>query len=218
MADKKITELAAATALASVDQFPVVQGGATKRATVADLSAAYESASGNLLTVGQETLPRHIVAGTNVATPPSGRILLAYFTARKTETIAQLSATTVTAAGITPTLCKMGCYSVAANGDLTLVGATANDITLFAAASTSYARATTASFGVTLGQRYAFGVVVVSAAAMPNFNGINQINSTEAARAPRLAAALSGQADLPASITDASLSALNGMIYGVLLP
>lgn len=46
MANKKISELTAATALTGTEQFPVVQGGTTKRTTVSALSGAYAPLAG----------------------------------------------------------------------------------------------------------------------------------------------------------------------------
>lgn len=71
MADVKISELAAADALTGTELVPVVQGGATKKATaqaIADLAAASGMAnpmttSGDLITGGASGAPQRLAAG-----------------------------------------------------------------------------------------------------------------------------------------------------------
>lgn len=141
------------------------------------------------------------------------QLMLTYFTAARTETIGTLTVVTgTTAAGATPTLCRMGIYSVAANGDLTLVASTANDTALFAATSTSYAKALSASVGLTAGDRYAVGVLVVSAAAIPTFVG--HLGATASAATaltslvtPRRLGRVLSQTSLPSSVSAGSVSA-----------
>jgi hypothetical protein len=108
----------------------------------------------------------------DVAAATSGQLVLTYFTAKKTETI--LSATTWTggtAAAATPTVNRYGVYSIAADGAGTLINQCAHDAALFATANTAYNKAFTAAFAKVEGQRYAFGVIVVTAGAMPTFFG-----------------------------------------------
>lgn len=151
----------------------------------------------------------------------SQRLLLSYFTARRTEAIASLGAVTGnTAAGATPTLCRMGLYSVAGNGDLTLVASCANDTALFAGTNTRYVRAVT-QVGVTktAGQRYAFAALVVSGATMPNLYGRQPFGSVGAwpDTATRTKGRVASQADLPATILAASVTVEGTAIYGEVL-
>lgn len=138
-------------------------------------------------------------------------LFLTYFTGDKTEPINNITvATRATAAGATPTLCRMGVWSEAANGDLTLVSSIANDTALFAAANTTYTRALTSTFNKVLGQRYACGLLIVTGAAVPNFC-CWQINATSFGHgnniaAPKRAAIVTGQTDLPASVANASIA------------
>src|SRR4051794_12969175 len=114
---------------------------------------------------------------------------------------------------------------VAANGDLTLVASTANDTTLFAATNTAYTRTlkdptgvTTQAFSKVVGNTYAIGVLVVTAATSPTLCGLvlpTAFGSQTWSPAPSMAYSLSGQADLPASVDHTALSAGNG---GVNLP
>lgn len=168
-------------------------------------------AFGDVVTAGQVVPRRLFITSNAIPLAASGAIALTYFTADRTETISTLTMYTGgTAAAATPTLCKMGVYSVAANGDLTLIGSTANDTALFAGTNTTYARALTASYSQTVGQRYATAVIVVTGAATPTFHGwagpatatMNTILTID----PTLSAVLTGQTDLPASIAVGSLA------------
>lgn len=169
------------------------------------------------LLVGQSTMDRSDIASSAVSMV-SGFLRLTHFTAVRDEPITQVDIFTgTTAASATPTLCRMGLYKVEDSGDLTLIASTANDTTLFAAASTKYTKSFTES-NVTLekGVRYAFGVLIVSAAAMPTMQGKNNVIAGIMAYPPLLATQVSGQADLPASVV-APASAIT-RIFAVLLP
>jgi hypothetical protein len=182
-------------------------------ANVADI---VEPDYANLLSVGEEVALRDLVTGQTAALA-SGSVGLSYFTARKTEVSTQgtmLSGTTAAAA--TPTLCKFGVYSVASNGDLTLVASTVNDTTLFASTGTTYLKSWTSSFTKIAGQRYAFAQIVVSGVARPIFAAVGA--GVGVFSAPLLAAQFTGQTDLPASITAASLVFGSCRHYGVVLP
>jgi len=173
----------------------------------------------SLLTVGQETVPRFSVAAAT-GSMVSQSLRLTFFTARTSETVTQVRQWTgTTAAGATPSLCRLGLYSVAANGDIALVASTPNDTTLFAAANTAYTKSFSASYALATGLRYALGILVVSAAAMPSFySAAAALSATELATAPRLAAAVAAQADLPASVVAASLGLSALAFYSVVLP
>lgn len=54
MADQKISELDAATALAGTEVFPVVQGGSTKKATIADVVGSHLTYSPTFDTTGDD--------------------------------------------------------------------------------------------------------------------------------------------------------------------
>lgn len=175
----------------------------------------------NLLTTGEETLSREMADSTAVSSSTSGSLRLTYFTARKSETITQVRLYSGgTAAGATPTLCRIGLYTVAANGSLTaLVASTTNDTALFAAANTAYTKSWSSSYAKVAGQRYALGVLVVSGAAMPTFLGRVLGSAAEASTiAPILSASVSGQSDLPASVALGSLGTSGNRIYAALLP
>lgn len=172
----------------------------------------------NDLSVGESTLARREIISSGVTT--ANQVLrLTYFTARKSEIISQINIPSgATAAGATPTLIRMGIYSVADNGDLTLVASTANDITLFAASSTEYLKALESPFVKNKGQRYAFGLLVRSAAAFPTFYGQSTVLPVTMFAEPKLASSISAQLDLPSSVANASLVSSSASIYASLLP
>lgn len=171
------------------------------------------------LTAGQEVYDR--MAAVAAIAMSSGSLRLSYFTSRKTETVTQALVESVGAAGATPTLIRYGLYTVAGNGDLTLVASTPNDTSLLSGANNNYTKSFSASYGLVTGTRYAFGLLVVTAAAAPTVLGNNGGGNTTTGhltRAPRLAAALTGQTDLPSSATSASLTATANRIYGEIMP
>lgn len=176
------------------------------------------AADPNALSVGEETIPRLITTAAQALL--SGQMRLTYFTAAKTELVSQVQLLSGgIAAGATPTLCRAGIYSVAANGDLTLAGSIANDTTLFSAASTTYTRSLSASFTKQAGQRYAFGILVVSAAAMPNIPCSAGNNAAAAwSVAPKLVGRVDSLTDLPASVTAAGVGATGQAFYSTVLP
>lgn len=178
---------------------------------VIDTAEPYIGVSDGLFTAGQETLDRRVFTGLAGASA-SGQLRLAYFTARKSETITQVRTVSGAAAGATPTLVRIGIYSVAANGDLTLIASTPNDTTLYATANTVYTKALTASFNTVKGTRYAIGILVVTAAALPTLVGLSGASgmASEHGLAPR-AAGFVAAADLPSTQTEASLS--NSLAY-----
>ena len=174
----------------------------------------------NLLAVGEETMARNSVLFAQTACAVglvSQDMRGAQFVARKTETISQVKVVTnSTAAAATPTLCRIGVYSVDASNNHTLVASTANDTSLFSAPNTVYTKSLSASFTKTAGVRYAVCVLVVSATTMPTLVG--QPPSQEYFAAPSLATRVTGQSDLPPSFTAASLISNCSPIYAVLLP
>lgn len=171
----------------------------------------------NRSTEGQEVFTR-TYATSNAVVVTSQVLKLTYFTAYRTETITSLRVYTgAVAAAATPTTCKMGLYSVAGNGDLTRIGITANDTTLFNIAVQPFTRAMTASVSVTAGQRYALAVLVDSTQTMPQLAGALP-SIALVSTSPRIYGQVSGQTDIPASISTASIVNSNTMHYGILIP
>jgi hypothetical protein len=154
--------------------------------------------NGNALTAGEEVLPRLNVPGAQPLAA-SGTLHLVYFTARKTEAITKVRMLSDATAATGVTLARMGVYSVAGNGNLTLVAACANDATLFGGSYTPYQKTLTSTFNKVKGSRYAIGVLVVGG-GMPSITGTTCAGA-DASLDPRLCGTVAGQADLPASIT-----------------
>ena len=174
------------------------------------------SAPSEMLSSGQETLDRRMAW--NAVSMGTGILRLSYFTSRRTETVNNVRLLSgATAAGATPTLVRAGLYSVAANGDLTLLSACASDTSIFSGVNSSYLRALAVGVPLVAGSRYALGVLVVTASTAPVTFGVSATIPSEASMAPRLAAFLNSQADLPGTVANASLQASASIIYGVVV-
>lgn len=216
------TVSAPASGTFSVGDFVVTQSGNMWVCTVAGTPGTWANptALGNLLTSGEEVFSRDS-ATANSAASSTQNLRLTYFTARKAETTTQVRVLTGnTAAAATPTLCRVGLYSIAANGDGTLVASIASDTTLFAATNTAYTRSWSSSYAKVAGQRYALGILVVTAAAAPTFTSsvLATATSTEAAFDPRLSGTIISQTDLPSTFTSGSVTASSNRYYGAILP
>lgn len=153
--------------------------------------------NGNAIATGEEVLPRLSTIGGQQLV--SGTVHLTYFTARKTETINNVRMLSDATAGAGVTLARMGIYSVAGNGNLTLVASTANDATLFDDVFSPYPKALTGAFAKVKGTRYAFAVLVIGS-TMPAITGLT-VSGADSSLDPRLCGILGGQTDLPANIT-----------------
>lgn len=137
----------------------------------------------------------------------SGELLITYMTAPSSYAVTKLRYMTGAAQTGAITMNKLGLYTIAANGDLTLAGRTANDTTVVGANITASPRSldTTggypASYDVTFGTRYAIGIVLVGA-------GLGGLRGTfgPTGLLPKTRAVLTGQTDLPTSIVAASLT------------
>lgn len=175
----------------------------------------------NSLAAGEEVLQRDY-ANSNALVTATQVLRLTYFTGRKTETTTQVRVPSGgTAAGATPTLCRVCLYTIdSSTGDGTLVASIANDTALWSVANTGYTRSWSASYAKVAGQRYALGILVVTAAATPTFPGdsIAAGALAETAIDPRLCASLSGQSDVPASFSAGALSNTGQRFYAAILP
>jgi len=173
------------------------------------------------LVTGEETFSRALAATSNAILTGNEALRLCYFTARKTESISQVRVITgSTAAGATPTLIRIGVWT--ANGAGALLAqqaATASDTSLLAASATRYTKAFAAPFTKQRGQRYAVGILVVTAATLPTLVGHGTaIQAAEAGVDPMISAVVNGQADLPATVAAGSITGSANRPYFVLLP
>lgn len=169
------------------------------------------------LTGGECAPGRHLVA--SAFAPGTGGLRLTYFRAKRTEKINNVALCVGTAAaGLT--LCRVGIYSVDTAFLLTLINSTANTTAMFAtpAANTGNV-ALTAAFSKRAGRLYAIGVLQVGTtpASLGGF-GSPAGQLTANARQPRMCASLAGQADLPATIADNTLSGQSFTVWTEMLP
>jgi hypothetical protein len=180
--------------------------------------APYSSGDQDALTTGESTMPRSTPQ--SAITLSSQTLRLAYFTAKKTETVTQVRVNCVGAAGATPSLIRVGIWTADAAGALLAqVAATTNDTALLAAGSTNYTKALTASFAKVTGQRYAVGLLVVTAAAAPTVAGsAPTVTAGELGASPKLSGVITGSADLPSTVTAGGVTDSTNRPYVVLLP
>lgn len=198
-------------------------GGDVAALTAAQVSVLLGNPLSDLLTTGEASINRRVPMTNVSAVAGGGYVYFTYFTAAKTETVTKLALSVgSTAAAATPSLCRMGVYSVADNGDLALVASCANDTTLFAAANTRYERATEAPWAKVAGRRYAAAVIVSSAGATPTLLGIEGAASGAAVgtmfgTSPRLSGYVVG-ADLGASYAAGDVANTTRRVYMEMLP
>lgn len=169
----------------------------------------------NYPTTGEETVSRDVLSGGGVGGVTLGtqNLLLSYFTARHTGSVASaITRTTVAAAGATPTICRIGIYSVASNGNITLIGSTANDTALWNAINTTYTKALSAPTALTAGSRYAVGLLCVTSAAAPVVLGgaAATVQAPIMDLAPRMTGLVASQSNLPSSVANASITNAGG--------
>jgi hypothetical protein len=140
----------------------------------------------------------------------SGKVQYSGFTAQATVPITTLYCPIRSVAAATITLARLGLYTVAADGSITLVARGASSTTLGNATFTlaSQTLDTTggfpASYTIQYGQRYAFGCIWVATTAPTVYGG--GVQATAAAWLPWIAMAQSSQSDLPTSTAIGSLS------------
>lgn len=119
--------------------------------------------------------------------------------------------------GAAPTYCAMGIYQLNADNSLTLLGACANDTTLFSTTYSLNSRSLTTPVNTVMGQRYAFGFLIVSTASMPTMFGAGG-TICDTASSPLIAAAVTGISSLPASVTSSGYSSTSWAYYGAVTP
>lgn len=156
---------------------------------------------------------QYMTAGVAIA---SGALHAAIFTAQVSRKVSNIAtACFSTAAGATPTLCRMGLWAVTYNigagtFTATLVGSTPNDTTLWAATTTEYPKAMSAPVTLTAGALYAVGALCVTAAAAPVMYHGTQLGAVFLAPHPFASVTITGLADLPASFTQATAGLVSG--------
>lgn len=154
---------------------------------------------------GEDVFERDKCISAGGGTLANQALRLSYFTAGRTEPITQVRSIAAVAAAATPTLCRIGIYSEAANGNLTLIHHTANDTTLWSSTNL-YTKDLNTTFNKITGFRYAVGALCVTAFTAPTMAGALMSNGALQSLAPRCAASVGGQTDLPSSISAGNLS------------
>lgn len=189
------------------------RGGGSLNRTGGDRSAAVQSAGLSLLASGEEAVPRIMM--TSEDRPASGTLHLTYFTARKTETVTKVQTNVSSGAAAGLTLARIGIYSVAANGGLTLVASTPSDTAMWTATFTPYQKTFSVAWAKLAGQRYAVGILGVGT-TMPILECI-PVRFQASGFAPRIQGEIAA-ADLPGSVADAALSNQYRVFQAYFLP
>jgi hypothetical protein len=160
-----------------------------------------------------ETIPRWFADNNSAGVLVTGVASFTMVNAPFNKTISQLSFQTGAITAATISQAQFGLYTVAANGDLTLVASSAVD-TAWGGTFAATTKALTGSYNVLKGQRYAFGVLCV-ATTMPNYVGRGATGLAVDAALPRMNAktTASGLTSLPASVTNANLSTPQPSFY-----
>ncbi len=138
----------------------------------------------------------------------SGALRLTFFTPQYTKTVDAFKTGCVTAGvGNTPTVCRMGLYTVDSAGNITLVASTPNDTALFS--STWNVKALSASYKILKGHRYATGTLYVgTGGTAPAMQGAATTAGTAFGtnNDTRLNGSVSGQTDLPGTVAYSSVA------------
>lgn len=167
------------------------------------LLSSVTSLSGGLAEplAGGEAIFARVLANTTV-TPATGQMMLSYWTAVTSGSATHVMTATVNAAAAGLTYAAVGVYSVAASGDLTLLGSTGDlHSTLWTATFTPYT--SPLAFTRTAGSRYALGVLAVGTTP-PQLQGAGMYFTFDSFT-PLSFGVVTGQSALPASVLSASV-------------
>ena len=217
-------DLLVASAPDTITRLPVGLNGAAllvDSATDTGLRWGYtqDSFTPSALLSGESTISR-IQVTSNAITVASGELVLTYFTAARTETITQVAmGTGSTGTTGTPSVIRVGIYAVDGSGNLALEASTPHDATLLAAIDTRYAKALSASWSKSRGNRYAVGLLQINTGQVAKLSG-RQLATVigQFVGPPTISARISGQATLPATIAAAALTSGPRMVYFEMLP
>jgi hypothetical protein len=178
---------------------------------------------GNHLSSGVATCGRRNTNGSVTLT--SGDLWLSYLTSYRGSlsggvvTQVQLRITGTAASGLT--LARIGLYTVnSGTSALALVASTTSDTTGWTATFGGVTKplSTGSPYTLQVGTRYALGVIFVGTTPPTLLQAVGSSDFALNATSPRLCGKLTGQADLPASVADASISTTGGSPYAILMP
>ena len=164
---------------------------------------------------GESLFPRNSPqVATNIMINQSLR--LNGFRCKRTEVVTKMTVVCSTGAAATPTLIRYGVYQRGSDRNYTLIASTPNDApaTMLSVANTPYPKNFSQPFTKVRGEEYLTGVLVVTPAALPTLYGHSVVNAqnniiTFGTPDPVRLASLSGQSDLPATLTAAALNSTN---------
>lgn len=142
----------------------------------------------------------------------TGELNLTYVFPEVTRTIDTIDIPVGTAAGATPTISRIGIYSVDGSNNLTLIGSTPNDTALFTTAYVNKTKALSSPVTLTAGNVYAFAVLFVTTASRPVLRG-RVISNNAGQLAPILNGRVTAQTDLPATVDNWNVWSSEVAIY-----
>jgi hypothetical protein len=172
------------------------------------------------LSEGESTITRGETTTTAV-TMTTKVLRLGFFLALKTEKIKHFRADCATAySGGVPSVVRFGAWLVnPTTGKLEMVGQSANNTALLEKSGVPVEPEAEAAWEKVAGQRYALGLLVVTAGTAPTIGGqLGSLNSEEQARTPRLCAAQTATEALPSTIENAALQNSSAVPYLVVAP
>lgn len=154
--------------------------------------------------------------GSSTQNMDSGVLHLTYFRASKSETITKVLTYIGGGNGSGLTLTQIGVFSVAANGDLTLIASTDPAASLWTSQYTTYNTNFQSSWSKTAGNIYAVGLLAIGS-AMP-WQSVCQLFEVLAALPPRINGRVNSQSSMPSSVTSGSITTDYRMFMGAVLP
>lgn len=176
---------------------------------------------GNAMSSGVAVCDRKQTNGST--TLASGELWLVYFTAHRGSLSGgvlnnvMVRITGTAASGLT--LARIGLYTVnSGNSALTLVASTTSDTTGWTGTFAGVTKALSASYTLSVGTRYAVGVLFVGTTPPTLLQATCSSDFSLNSISPRLCGKLTGQSDLPSSVTDSSLTTTGGAPFAILLP
>jgi hypothetical protein len=208
----EVTRAEGAESTLTTDLADEVARASGAETTLGLVLGTYPFKTGELVTNGETLYPRY-----GTAESSSGflteRLALTYFIPQRTESVTEviISGGAIVASGLT--FAKIGVFSEATNGDLALVGVTADlHTSLFSSAYGTYTESFTSGFTKTAGQRYALGVLLIGT-TMPNFYGAS---CGYQGAAPKVSGYVDSETTMPTSITNGSINVGTFMVNAIL--
>lgn len=184
-----------------------------------DMKPGEQEQYGAMLVTGFSVVPQR--RGSASAGTVTTNMIWTYFRSPRTIISSQVKVACGIAAVATPTLVRIGLYTVdpTTGALLSLIASTANDTSVFGTINSVYTKSWSSPVNVTRGQWYALAVLQVSGAATAQVvcGPASGNNSLALSDFPKLVGSLNGQADLPATVAGGSVAASQVGPWGVIL-